>query len=449
MASSGKAKGKEKDKSQQLVQQAAPTSVDPPEREIVLGRLKESEWHQLIEQEQSSEIASGLVAEVLEVATAILFQRHLDKTVIPHAVEEAKKTLLQMVEWYFLSRDEGVTNTTSVTWTEDEEPVPAIIDSWARGIVIQTPLEMVDTPIQVVKPEVVPSPPGNELPTPPDARSSPRATSLSPSSTIPVDRHSILSPPSSTKAAKPSSHVPQKLTHHRSRPQAHKPRLVTEQPPTDSAHQSDAAVAILSDVEQHSHSLTPTSSAATCLPRPQGGVRLTQYGGVKEVTYDDKGNIVSMIKLNTLKFPSHSVKPKVTFLPTSAEESRVEVKGQLTPRGPKQQDRKSHASKKGGMVLLQPGDRGRGDCVSPGKESRRFPEFPSLPPLVDTINPAPGVTIHEGGRSVHGIRVNTPSTMVLSSLSNLRPVLPPDHHHRMPGEVSIEGSPHRRTETVP
>lgn len=46
MASSGKAKGKEKDKSQQLVQQAAPTSVDPPEREIVLGRLKESEWYE-------------------------------------------------------------------------------------------------------------------------------------------------------------------------------------------------------------------------------------------------------------------------------------------------------------------------------------------------------------------------------------------------------------------
>ena len=38
-----------------------------------------------------------------------------------------------------------------------------------------------------------------------------RATSLSPSSTVPVDRHSILSPPSSTKAAKPSSHVPQKV----------------------------------------------------------------------------------------------------------------------------------------------------------------------------------------------------------------------------------------------
>ena len=68
---------------------------------------------------------------------------------------------------------------------------------------------------------------------------------------------------------------------------------------------------------------------------------------------------------------------------------------------------------------------------------------------VDTINPAPGVTIHEGGRSVHGVRVNTPSTVVLTSLSKLRPVVPADHHHRMPVEASLEGSPHRRTETVP
>lgn len=46
MASSGKAKGKEKDKAQQQVQPQVPTSVEPAEREVVLGRLKESEWYE-------------------------------------------------------------------------------------------------------------------------------------------------------------------------------------------------------------------------------------------------------------------------------------------------------------------------------------------------------------------------------------------------------------------
>lgn len=57
------------------------------------------------------------------------------------------------------------------------EPVPAIIDSWARGIVFQTPLEMLDTPIQVVMPEAAPDPPGNEVAFPPDDRSSQRCVS--------------------------------------------------------------------------------------------------------------------------------------------------------------------------------------------------------------------------------------------------------------------------------
>ena len=63
---------------------------------------------------------------------------------------------------------------------------------------------------------------------------------------------------------------------------------------------------------------------------------------------------------------------------------------------------------------------------------------------MDTINPAPGVIIREAGRTVHGTRVNTPSTLVLTSLSKLRPVLPASV------EMSVGGSsPFRQTEAVP
>ena len=53
---------------------------------------------QLIEHEEAAEVAGGLVAEVLDIAVGVLFQHHLDRTVIPHTVGVAKKTLLQMVE---------------------------------------------------------------------------------------------------------------------------------------------------------------------------------------------------------------------------------------------------------------------------------------------------------------------------------------------------------------
>ena len=68
-----------------------------------------------------------------------------------------------------------------------------------------------------------------------------------------------------------------------------------------------------------------------------------------------------------------SIRPKVSFLPPSADEPGDEVKGHRFSRVPKN-SRRSHGKR---SVVFSSGDRAR-DSVSP----RRFPEVPSLPPLV-------------------------------------------------------------------
>lgn len=56
------------------------------------------------------------------------------------------------------------------------------------------------------------------------------------------------------------------------------------------------------------HSCTPTSSilAGPRLPRPLPyGMKPVQLMWQKEVTYDEQGNILDMVKLDPTKFPSH------------------------------------------------------------------------------------------------------------------------------------------------
>ena len=56
------------------------------------------------------------------------------------------------------------------------------------------------------------------------------------------------------------------------------------------------------------HSLTPTSSilAGPRLPRPLPyGMKPVQLTWQKEVTYDEHGNILGVVKLDPTKFPSH------------------------------------------------------------------------------------------------------------------------------------------------
>ncbi|KAI9312772.1 hypothetical protein BDR26DRAFT_887950 [Obelidium mucronatum] len=87
----------------------------------------------IVDQEEGENLASMIVEGIVNRGQEVLFEKHIESQVLPYAVQFAKGTLLKIVQWQFFRRDTG--EVTSPSWGADEEPQPAIIDSWARGAI--------------------------------------------------------------------------------------------------------------------------------------------------------------------------------------------------------------------------------------------------------------------------------------------------------------------------
>ncbi|KAJ3026324.1 UNVERIFIED_CONTAM: hypothetical protein HDU68_005861 [Siphonaria sp. JEL0065] len=91
------------------------------------------EWFMVIDQEEGENLATSIVEGIVNRGQEVLFEKHIESQVLPYAVQFAKGTLLKIVQWQFFRRDSG--EVASPTWGADEEPQPAVIDSWARGAI--------------------------------------------------------------------------------------------------------------------------------------------------------------------------------------------------------------------------------------------------------------------------------------------------------------------------
>ncbi|KAI8853251.1 hypothetical protein BC829DRAFT_430203 [Chytridium lagenaria] len=87
----------------------------------------------IVDQEEGELLAISLIEEILTRGQEVLFEKHIESQVLPYAVQFARDTILTIVQWEFFKRDPG--DVDPQTWLPDEEPQPAIIDSWARGAV--------------------------------------------------------------------------------------------------------------------------------------------------------------------------------------------------------------------------------------------------------------------------------------------------------------------------
>ena len=66
------------------------------------------------------DFAVELVSEVTELAWTIVQDHLIEEQSFPHACDLATAKMLQIVEWHYLSRDEGERNTSQdPSWNED------------------------------------------------------------------------------------------------------------------------------------------------------------------------------------------------------------------------------------------------------------------------------------------------------------------------------------------
>ncbi|XP_036443562.1 uncharacterized protein C2orf81 homolog [Colossoma macropomum] len=129
--------------------------------DIIVGRLTESTWREMVEQEEGEEVVAGLIDELMDHVMDRCFQVHLQIQLVPFCVRWAREALAQTIEWRFLVRDEGENSDSDTLWTEDPEPEPSAPDSWAEGCVpvvyfnqqVRTPLLQKLLDLNVEEPE--------------------------------------------------------------------------------------------------------------------------------------------------------------------------------------------------------------------------------------------------------------------------------------------------------
>ncbi|TPX35317.1 hypothetical protein SmJEL517_g02318 [Synchytrium microbalum] len=107
-----------------------------------------ADWFTAIERQQGTLLCTKLVADILQKSQDVIFQKHIDRQVLPYAIQYARESMLKSIQWEFFKMDPGETDLS--TWDPDPEPQPVRIDSWARGA-----LPVIEMPEK----NIVPAPP--------------------------------------------------------------------------------------------------------------------------------------------------------------------------------------------------------------------------------------------------------------------------------------------------
>ncbi|KAJ6658608.1 hypothetical protein lerEdw1_019996 [Lerista edwardsae] len=117
-------------------ERSRPPTVPIPLVEIVPGRLSEGDWLSLLTVEEAEDVVGDILAGLLDQVLEDCYKVYLTRQCVPYVISQAREAMLQIIEWRFLVRDEGESSVpVDPTWQEDEEPAPSITDSWAQGSV--------------------------------------------------------------------------------------------------------------------------------------------------------------------------------------------------------------------------------------------------------------------------------------------------------------------------
>lgn len=370
----------------------------PLSNDVVPGRFTESDWNHMLDEETEEDFISDILQETVTSALDQIYYKIIEKQIIPYSVNAARELLLDVIEWQFLVKDPGETGVDEdKTWLEDEEPEPPITDSWAQGIV---PVmwsrnlsdgENSDKEIGLDGSNVTPEEEALEEESsrapPRSAESSvdqigtkdsskPDNESLASDSTIINESSQLPKPPSKPKAKGNKGFKPYRGKISSMRP-------ITMTPITD-------------DKPKWKYQQQAVNESGTTMASSELNTKM-YYGKAsapRDTMFDQKGNVIGIPKLNMEKLPSHRVKIKFAVVDPLAEEFNAKL-----------------ANKKQRYNIFRNGDadkRTKADCVVIDDTCPRENEIklvsPLPPPLVDTIDVAPGVVIKEKGVVKRGIR---------------------------------------------
>ncbi|XP_044284360.1 LOW QUALITY PROTEIN: uncharacterized protein C2orf81 homolog [Varanus komodoensis] len=409
-------------------ERARPPTVPVPQVEIVPGRLSEGDWLSLLSCEEAEDVVGDLLAWLLDQVLDECYKVYLARQCIPYVINQAREAMLQIVEWRSLVRDDGEADVPGEpTWQEDEEPAVSITDSWAQGSV--PVLQALPGPEEA---EVRHAELPEEAPMAEEGPGQADAPQVSPGAPQPEEQQrpqpsvGDVQPDTSRGArvvfqgqAEPAP-VPAAPSAARCRP--------SQQPYCGPRHSArlDYTRRLLGSAEKSLllHELSQvTLEEGLGLPPSCSNLLRIQLGrppNIKDVFYDQSGNVALVPRLDPARLPKRWVKPVVEVVDPDVEIQRQEALQTVSGRRRQHRHPKLHGVRRAatsagsaqppGTPRLAPGE---GPAEAPEKSLPERAPVPRPPPgsvlqptslifveptlLVETVELAPGVAIKGGG----------------------------------------------------
>ncbi|XP_054630498.1 uncharacterized protein C2orf81 homolog [Dunckerocampus dactyliophorus] len=120
------------DKSKAPPRVSPPPPLEPEEEDIIPGCLTQSQWMDMLIQEEAEDVVGEIMAELMTRVMEGCYAVHIEKQLVSFTAYWAKVYFIQALEHHLMCRDKGEDAMESVG-TEDSEPRPITPDVWSEG----------------------------------------------------------------------------------------------------------------------------------------------------------------------------------------------------------------------------------------------------------------------------------------------------------------------------
>eukprot|EP00916_Digyalum_oweni_P013501 GHVL01022181.1.p1 GENE.GHVL01022181.1~~GHVL01022181.1.p1 ORF type:complete len:460 (+),score=89.71 GHVL01022181.1:226-1605(+) len=391
MSRAGAAKGG-KEKTKPPVSQTPVTAT-----EIVPGKFNESDWNIMIDRDNSEEFIFDIVDEVVNGTMDSIYKMYIETQVLPFTLQEAKDAILQIIEWQFLTRDEGEEDVIEGGWIEDEEPNAAVTDCWAQGSVPKTEVPM-PSPIPEEPEEEEKATEQEEAEAEIEVSVAELEDKVSEGEEPEEAELMAAESAAAETEAKRKEEEEAKKKRKKFKPYRGKMKSAGVSKMTESLEEREMQMYM----KEFESTMPPQEISSNILAMPASchSILKVQNGrppGTKDVQYDQMGNVMAVMCLDPERLPTHrvSVKYQVVDPAVEAAQARLEAmrRGRFIAPSQKQAGKgakpKRHAPSETNLL---------------GKSMKtRKPTITPLPPsLIESMDVAPGVSVTEAGRTKKG-----------------------------------------------